>query len=144
MRPAGFKQHCAIWFHQGVYLQDTDGRLVNAQKATRGMRQWRIEAGDKLPKVVLGRYIKETIANERTGKRVTPQRKKSLELPEPLAQALKQDRALAAAYKSLTPGRQREYAEHVASAKREQTRATRLAKIRPKILAGEGLNDQYR
>lgn len=141
---AGFKQHCAIWFHQGVYLQDTDGRLVNAQKATRGMRQWRIEAGDKLPKLVLRRYIKETIANERTGKRVTPQRKKSLELPEPLAQALKQDRALAAAYKSLTPGRQREYAEHVASAKREQTRATRVEKIRPKILAGEGLNDQYR
>ena len=141
---AAFKQHCAIWFHHGVYLKDADNLLQNAQKTTRGMRQWRIEAGDKLPKAALKRYVKETIANERAGRRVTPKRKKSVQLPTELATALKQDKVFAAAYRVLTPGRQREYAEHVASAKREQTRATRLEKIRPKVLAGEGLHDQYR
>lgn len=141
---AAFKKHCAIWFHHGVYLKDTDKVLLNAQKSTRGMRQWRIEAGDKLPRAVLKRYVKETISNERAGLRVSPKRKKTVQLPEELATALKQDKAFAAAYRVLTPGRQREYAEHVASAKREQTRATRLEKIRPKILAGEGLHDQYR
>jgi len=141
---AAFKKHCAIWFHHGVYLKDTDNRLLNAQETTRGMRQWRIEAGDKLPKAVFKRYVKETIANERAGMRVSPVRKKSLQLPKELAATLKQDKVFAAAYQSLTPGRQREYAEHVASAKREQTRATRLEKIRPKVLAGQGLHDQYR
>ena len=141
---AGFKKHCAIWFHQGVYLEDTENLLQNAQKTTRGMRQWRIEAGDKLPKAVFKRYVKETIANERAGMRVTPKRKKSVQMPQALATALKKDKDFATAYRALTPGRQREYAEHVASAKREQTRATRLEKIRPKVLAGEGLNDQYR
>jgi len=141
---AAFKKHAAIWFHHGVYLKDADGRLYNAQETTRGMRQWRIELGDKLPKAVLKRYVKEAIANERAGKRVTPARNKAIDLPPELARVLKQDKAFAAAYRALTPGRQREYADHVASAKRQQTRATRLEKIRPKVLAGEGLNDQYR
>ena len=108
------------------------------------MRQWRIEEGGRLPKVVFKRYVKEAIANERAGKRVTPRAKKSVKLPDELAAALKLDKAFAAAFRSLTPGRQREYAEHVASAKRPQTRALRLEKIHPKVLAGEGLHDQYR
>ena len=36
----GFKNHCALWFQQGVFLKDEAGKLVNAQKGTtRGMRQ---------------------------------------------------------------------------------------------------------
>jgi len=141
---AAFKQHCAIWFHHGVYLEDTHNQLRAAQKSTRGMRQWRIEAGDKVAKTVLKRYVAETISNERAGKRVTPIPKPAVELPLELVQALQRDKPFAAAYESLTPGRQRAYIEHIASAKREQTRIARLEKIRPKILAGEGLHDQYR
>ena len=141
---AAFKQHCAIWFHHGVYLQDADGRLAKAQKTTRGMRQWRMEVGDKLAKAPFKRYVKEAIANERAGKRVTPRPKKGITLPDELAAALERDKPFATAYLSLTPGRQREYAEHVASAKRAQTRASRIAKIRPQVLAGQGLHDQYR
>ena len=45
---------------------------------------------------------------------------------------------------ALTPGRQREYNEHIASAKREATQHSRLAKILPMVLDGKGLNDRYR
>ena len=27
----GFKNHCAVWFHQGVFLKDEKSLLVNAQ-----------------------------------------------------------------------------------------------------------------
>ena len=29
---AAFKNHYAIWFHQGVFLKDTHNKLVNAQE----------------------------------------------------------------------------------------------------------------
>ena len=45
---------------------------------------------------------------------------------------------------ALTPGRQREYNDHVGSAKREATQLARLDKIRPLVLAGKGLHDKYR
>mgnify|MGYP002625354686 CR=1 FL=1 len=39
---AGFKNHCALWFHNGAFLKDTDKVLINAQKCTtRGLRQGR-------------------------------------------------------------------------------------------------------
>ena len=53
-------------------------------------------------------------------------------------------RALDAAFKAITPGRQGEYKEYIGTAKREDTRARRLAKIVPMILAGTGLNDAYK
>ena len=49
-----------------------------------------------------------------------------------------------AAFENLAPYKKREYAEHLSNAKREETRARRLEKIIPMILAGKGLNDRYR
>ena len=43
-----------------------------------------------------------------------------------------------------TRGKQREYAEYIAGAKREETRSKRLQKVFPMIEAGIGLNDKYR
>ncbi len=38
-------------------------------------------------------------------------------------------------------GKQREYCEHIANAKREATKQNRLEKIKPMILQGIGLNE---
>jgi uncharacterized protein YdeI (YjbR/CyaY-like superfamily) len=40
--------------------------------------------------------------------------------------------------------RQREYAEFISEAKRQETIAGRLVKIIPLILSGKGLNEKYR
>jgi len=47
-------------------------------------------------------------------------------------------------FNTLTPGKQREYADYIASAKREETRSKRLEKIIPMIAARQGLHDRYR
>ena len=45
------------------------------------------------------------------------------------------------AFGRLTPGRQKSYIYHIASAKQSATRAARVEKCVPKILAGKGLSD---
>ncbi|MEQ8954585.1 MAG: YdeI/OmpD-associated family protein [Gammaproteobacteria bacterium] len=141
---AAFKNHCALWFHNGSFLKDKAGKLLNAQEGrTRGLRQWRFEEGDKIPPGLVNAYIKEAIANHDGGIRITPQ-KKSLVLPVELSTAFKKNAKLKKAFDGLTPGKQREYAEHIASAKQEKTRLNRLKKATPLILKGAGLHDKYK
>ena len=141
---AGFKNHCAIWFHQGVFLKDAASILVNAQEGTtKGLRQIRINEGDKLDKKLIKAYVSETIANHHAGKKVAPA-KKTLQMPAELKAAMKSDAGLKAAFDALTPGRQREYADHIGSAKQEKTRVNRIEKATPLILQGVGLNDKYK
>jgi uncharacterized protein YdeI (YjbR/CyaY-like superfamily) len=47
-------------------------------------------------------------------------------------------------FEAMTIGKQREYAEYIADAKREETKLKRIEKILPMIAQGKGLNDKYR
>jgi uncharacterized protein YdeI (YjbR/CyaY-like superfamily) len=61
-----------------------------------------------------------------------------LELPHELAEALDSDPELAEAFHSLTPGRQRSYVINLNSAKKPETRISRIGAFRDRILAGKG------
>ncbi len=142
---AGFKNHCAIWFHQGVFLKDPTKKLINAQEGTtRGLRQWRIEEGDTVEADLVLKYIHESIENSLAGKEIKPQRKKGVVIPLYLKEALLSDSKFENAFNELTPGKQREYAGHIAEAKREATQQSRLEKIIPMIIEGKGLHDKYK
>jgi uncharacterized protein YdeI (YjbR/CyaY-like superfamily) len=95
-----------------------------------------------IKKSVVQSYVKQAIAVEKKGLKVDFKAKRELELPEELTAALKKSRALEKAFGALTPGRQRAYIMHFAAAKQAQTRAARVAKATPDILAGKGLNDR--
>lgn len=142
---AAFKKHYAIWFHQGVFLKDPYGVLNNAQEGkTKALRQWRFESTDKIPEDHVLGYLNEAIQNSFEGKELKPVRKKSVSLPHILKTALKEHLELKAAFEKLTPGKQRDYAEHIGSAKQEVTRQRRLQKAIPLILEGVGLYDKYK
>ncbi len=49
-----------------------------------------------------------------------------------------------AAFGLMRKGLQREYADYIASAKRDETKQRRVEKILPMIAKGVGLNDKYR
>jgi len=66
------------------------------------------------------------------------------DIPPLLSEALEKDPTLKDSFQKLTRGRQREYADHIRLAKREETRIQRLEKIKPMILEGIGLNDKYK
>jgi len=142
---AAFKNHAALWFMQGALLADKAGRLVNAQQGrTKAQRQWRFGHGDRVDRVLVRQYVKEAIANQKAGRRVKLMPAKASKLPAELSAVMKAQPALAAAFKQLAAYKRREYAEYIREAKKESTRASRLTKIIPTILAGKSLNDRYR
>lgn len=141
---AGFKDHFALWFYQGVFLQDEAGLLVNASEGkTKALRQWRFYKGDVPDKQLIRSYVEEALQNQAKGLEVKPQ-KKSVPMPDELNKALDENTQLKTAFDKLTPGKRKEYAEFIGSAKKEETRMRRLKKAIPIMLEGKGLNDQYR
>ena len=142
---SAFKEHFAIWFHQGVFLKDPANKLVNAQEGlTKALRQWRFTSVADVDKKILKEYVLEAIENQKAGKVLKAVKAKKVDMPAELADALKNDKALKSGYDSLTPGKQREYAEYIGSARQEKTRISRLEKVTPMITAGVGLNDKYK
>lgn len=142
---AAFKEYCGLWFHQGVFLKDDDKVLINAQEGTtKALRQWRFKNFEDIDVAKVRAYVAEAIASQKAGKEIKAVKAKKVEMPIELSDQLQSDSALESAFNQLTPGKQREYSEHIGSAKQEKTRRSRLEKCVPMILSGVGLNDKYK
>jgi uncharacterized protein YdeI (YjbR/CyaY-like superfamily) len=89
---------------------------------------------------VVPAYVRRAVAAEDAGLVAGPA--PGPELPPELRARLDADPALAAAFAALTPGRQREYALHVAGAKQAATREARIDRLTAQILAGKGLRER--
>lgn len=142
---APFKSYVGIWFYNGVFMKDPKNVFINAQEGkTKGLRQWRFNSMEEIDEATVSAYIKEAIENEKAGLKLIPAKPSKPDLPELLQQALEQDKKLKAAFENLTLGKQKDFAEYIATAKREQTQIDRLEKIKPMIKDGIGLNDKYK
>ncbi len=141
-----FKKYFGIWFHQGVFLKDEAGVLINAQEGkTIGLRQWRFTDKREIKKKVLEAYVKEAIKNSLDGLEIHPKRtKKKLVVPDELKAELKTNKKFKAAYETLTHGRKREVCDYIGGAKREATRLNRVEKVVPLVLVGKTPNDKYK
>ncbi len=140
-----FSEYVGLWFHQGVFLADPDQVLINAQAGTtRGLRQWRFASAKEIAPGRVKAYVLEAIENQKQGKAIVANRDKPVVVPPALKSALARKAKARKAFEALTKGKQREYAEHIASAKQQKTVESRLAKVLPMIEAGVGLNDKYR
>ena len=141
-----FKNHFGVWFFNGALLKDAENRLHNAQEGkTKALRQMRFESESEIDSKIILAYLQEAIANQKKGlviKAAKPVKKGSI--PVELKAAFTENTNLKKAFTNLTPGRQKEYAEHIGSAKQEKTRLSRLEKTTPLILEGKGLHDKYK
>lgn len=141
----GFKSYFGLWFHQGALLKDDAEVLMNAQEGkTKALRQWRMQAAKDIKPAVIKRYVKEAMAHVEGGQAIKADRNKPIVVPDALRNAMRRTKGATAAFRALRPGCQREYADYVADAKRDDTKQRRIAKILPMILKGAGLNDRYR
>lgn len=139
-----FKSYSGIWFYQGALLSDPAKKLINAQEGvTKAMRQWRFESPKEIDADLILQYINEAIANQEAGLEIKPE-KKPLVIPELLQAALDKDSLLNSKFEALNLTKKREFAEHIGSAKREETKLSRLEKCKLMIHNGIGLNDKYR
>ena len=140
-----YKQYAGLWFFNGVLLEDKESKLVNAREGkTKSMRQWRFSNASDIDDKLILAYINETIALQKAGKTIEKQPTKVMQIPQELEAAFGEDANLEKSFADFSPYKQKEFAEHISSAKRDTTRMSRLQKCIPMILAGVGLNDKYR
>lgn len=140
-----FKSYFGLWFFQGALLADQDRLLINAQEGkTKAMRQWRMTSAKEIKTRTIKRYVLEAIQLVESGKEIKPERNKSVEIDPLMQQALAKNQKAAKQFATMRPGCQREYANYIIDAKREETKRRRIEKILPMIVAGGGLNDRYR
>ncbi|CCU60963.1 YdeI/OmpD-associated family protein [Bacillus subtilis] len=139
----GFKEYCALLFHKGALLQDTDGILIQQTENVQAARQIRFTNVQEINELenILKAYIHEAIEVEKAGLKVEVNKNIELNIPEELQNKFDEIPALKTAFEALTPGRQRAYTLYFSQAKQSKTRESRVEKYVQKILDGKGLKD---
>ncbi|EAR50597.1 hypothetical protein OG2516_12136 [Oceanicola granulosus HTCC2516] len=137
------KENCALAFFKGALLTDSEGVLAAPGANSRSMRTMRFTSVAQIEARAdtIRAYAAEAIALEAAGAKVTFDAD-DLEPPGELTEALEDDPDLREAFDALTPGRRRGWMLHFAGAKQAATRARRVEKARPLILAGKGYNER--
>jgi len=136
------KDFLALMFFKGALLADPAGVLESQGPNSRSARRICVRSVDDVTRLAdtIASYVAEAIDIEDAGLGVGPA--PHLVLVEELRVRLDDDFALHAAFMALTPGRQREYHLHFSGAKQSSTRAARVSKYIPQILAGKGFRDR--
>ena len=140
---AAFKQHCTfgLWKHS----------LIVGKVGSAGAEAWgnfgRLTKVTDLPRQsALTRYLKEGMRLNEEGiavKRTRSAPKKPLPVPADLAAGLLKNRKARATFEGFAPSHRREYIEWITEAKREETRARRLATTLEWLAEGKSRNWKY-
>ncbi|WP_020571910.1 YdeI/OmpD-associated family protein [Neolewinella persica] len=139
----GFKAYCALLFHKGVLLSDSEGILVQQTENVQVARQIRFADLEDVIRLeqTIKTYIFEAIEVEKAGVEVKMKKTAEFEMPAEFEKALDSNQDLKSAFEALTPGRKRGYLLYFTKAKQAKTRTSRIEKYIPKIIDGKGLND---
>ncbi len=138
-----FKESCALQFFKGAALVDDAGLLESPGPNSRFGRflRFRSVAEVTARRAVATRLIEQAMALERAGTKVVGAAAPE-PVPDELARRLAADPALGRAFAALTPGRRRSHVLHISGAKQPETRARRVERCAPDILAGRGFNER--
>jgi uncharacterized protein YdeI (YjbR/CyaY-like superfamily) len=79
---------------------------------------------------------------EKAGLKVKLKKTSDFKIPDEFQKKLDEIPRLKAAFRALTPGRQRQYIFHFSQPKQSKTRESRVERCMPEILMGKGLNDR--
>ena len=141
---AAFKEHATLGFWKGSLIVDSAGQT--AQEAM-GQFGRLISLKELPPKKVLIGYVREAMRLNDRGVKVPERTRRKTSrpvvVPPALKKALAQHATARAMFEKFSPTYRREYCEWIAGAKREETRASRLAKAIEWISAGKPQNWKY-
>lgn len=141
---AAFKRHCAFGFWKGR-------QIVGADAPESAMGQFgRIgKASDLPPKKTIVAYLKQAIALNEAGVPAATRARKApkpeAEVPAELAAAFASKKHAKArkAFEAFSPSHRREYVEWIVEAKRDETRARRVATTLEWLAEGKPRNWKY-
>jgi uncharacterized protein YdeI (YjbR/CyaY-like superfamily) len=138
----GFKEYCALMFFKGALLKDPK-RILATPGQHQSVRQIRFTNIREIVKMkpIVKAYIHEAIKVEKAGLKVVLKKTADFKMPAEFQKKLEEIPALKAAFRALTPGRQRQYIFHFSQPKQSKTREARVERYMRQILIGKGLND---
>ena len=141
-----FKDNFGFTFFKGSLMSDTEGVLV---QQTENMQTTRLLRYTNLSQIVaqqdlIRAYLFEALEIEKAGLKPKPKVAKQFPEPTELLEAFRIDPNFDAAFKSLTPGRQRNYLRHFNEAKQSATRTARIEKYKPFIFKGIGMDEAWK
>ena len=135
----GFKEYFALGFFQGALLKDPKKLLVQLGQVQSARVMKFTSAKEITAKAAtIKAYVREAIAVEKAGLRITPKKTSDFPVPEELTARFRKDPRFKRAFEALTPGRQRSYLYHFGGAKQSATREARIEKAMPAIFEGRG------
>ena len=141
-----FKNHVALWFIQGVFLEDKYPQLLNAQKGkTKAMRHWRFTKKEDLDTPLVAACIADAIENQKEGKEIkfnnnsSKKGRKPLLIPDLLQEVLDANLEVKNQFESLKLTQKRNLCNFINQAKRLETKQKRIKRIIPLILEGKGI-----
>ncbi len=139
-----FQDNFRLSFMNGSLLKDTAKVLEKNGPNTENATILRFfDDADVLNRADLIRaYLIELMQYAEQGIKPAPKMHDELVLTDEMITAFDNDGEFAAAFDALTPGRRRGWNLHITSAKKSATRDNRIAKARPKIIAGKGWNER--
>ena len=141
----GFKEYFALGFFQGALLKDSKRVLVQLGQVHAGRVMKFTSAKEIMAKAaIIKAYVREAMAVEKAGLRMTPKQTSDVAVPEELRERFQKEPRFKRAFEALTPGRQRSYLYHFAAAKQSATRVARIEKAGPAILEGRGFLERRR
>lgn len=138
-----FRGDFRLSFFNAALMKDAEGVLEKQGPNTQHPDMIRFVDNAQVAKMepVILSYLKEAMGYAKAGIK-PPKEQSEIEFPDELIEALDSDPELAEAFHNLTPGRQKSYVINLNSAKRSETRTSRIAKFRAHILAGKGATER--
>jgi uncharacterized protein YdeI (YjbR/CyaY-like superfamily) len=140
-----FKEFCALLFCKGALVKDPENILKKPGENTQAGRRIEFTSLEQIVKMtpVLKAYICDAVAVQKSGRDIEYKKVTDHKIPAELKAKFDEDPAFKAAFKALTPGRQRAYLLHFNAAKQSATRTSRIEKYAPLIFRGMGPLDDY-
>ncbi|MEZ5777934.1 MAG: YdeI/OmpD-associated family protein [Paracoccaceae bacterium] len=134
-----FRGDFRISFFNAALMKDPEGILEKQGPNARHPSTIRFSDNGQVARIepVIRSYLEEAMAYAKAGVK-PPKEEMEIDLPDELLEALDSDPELAEAFHNLTPGRRKSYVINLNSAKKSETRVSRIAGFRERIIAGKG------
>lgn len=143
---AAFKHYTTFGFWKGKLLSDPHKLYTPMAKHSMSHASF-VKVSDLPADKILLQYIREAVALNEQGVKVPAPKKRArrneLDLPDYFVLALKKNKRALVTFESFSPSQKREYVEWITEAKREETRAQRLATAIEWISQGKPRNWKY-
>lgn len=138
-----FKNHVALWFHQGALLSDPNHLLVASTGKTKAMRQIKFSSLLELNSAEIMQLVENAFQLDAQGLKVKHEEKPEL-VPTETVKSFLEENQLWEAFCNLSKGHRNEYIEYINEAKRDETKQRRMLKMKSLLSQNLDLNAKYR